>query len=251
MPMVSLDGKVAIVTGASKGIGAAIAKGLAQAGAKVVVNYHSDLEGAERAIEAIKAGGGKAVAVKADVSKASEAQSLFDSAIKAFGRLDVLVNNAGVYRFEPFEAVTEAEFHRIYNTNVLGPLLTMQEAIKRFGPDGGAIINIATTGISTTAPMSSTYTSSKAALVSISRVLAKEFGPRKIRVNVVAPGATETEGAHAIGVLDGPMVRQLVAGTPLGRLGQPEDMVGPVVFLASDAAHWVTGEVLFASGGSR
>jgi 3-oxoacyl-[acyl-carrier protein] reductase len=164
---------------------------------------------------------------------------------------DILVNNAGVYRFEPIEAVTEEEFHRIYNTNVLGALLTMQEAIKRFGPDGGTIINIATAGISTTAPMSSVYTSSKSALVTLSHVLAKELGPRNIRVNVVAPGATETEGAHAIGVLEGPMVKQLVDGTPLGRLGQPEDIVGPVVFLASSDAHWVTGEVLFASGGSR
>jgi 3-oxoacyl-[acyl-carrier protein] reductase len=243
--------KVAIVTGASKGIGAAIAKGIAQAGAKVVANYASDHPGAEKTVAAIRAAGGQAVAVKADVSKSSDVQELFEQTIRTFGRLDILVNNAGVYRFEPIEAVTEVEFHRIYNTNVLGALLTMQEAIKRFGPDGGIIINIATAGISTTAPMSSVYTSSKSALVTISHVLAKELGPRNIRVNVVAPGATETEGAHAIGVLEGPMVKQLVDGTPLGRLGQPEDIVGPVVFLASSDAHWVTGEVLFASGGSR
>ena len=245
-----LHDKVAIVTGASKGIGAAIAKGIAQAGAKVVANYASDRPGAEKVVAAITTAGGQAVAVKADVSKSSDVQELFEQTIRTFGRLDILVNNAGVYRFEPIEAVTE-EFHRVYNTNVLGALLTMQEAIKRFGPDGGTIINIATAGISTTAPMSSVYTSSKSALVTLSHVLAKELGPRNIRVNVVAPGATETEGAHAIGVLEGPMVKQLVDGTPLGRLGQPEDIVGPVVFLASSDAHWVTGEVLFASGGSR
>jgi 3-oxoacyl-[acyl-carrier protein] reductase len=246
-----LHDKVAIVTGASKGIGAAIAKGMAKAGANVVVNYASDRSGAEKAVAAITAAGGKAVAVKADVSKSADVKELFEQTIRTFGRLDILVNNAGVYRFEPIEAVTEEEFYRIYNTNVLGAILTMQEAIKHFAPEGGAIINIATAGVSSTLPMSSVYTSSKSALVALSSVLAKELGPRNIRVNVVAPGATETEGAHAIGVLGGPMVKQLVDGTPLGRLGQPEDMVGPVVFLASSDAHWVTGEVLFASGGSR
>jgi 3-oxoacyl-[acyl-carrier protein] reductase len=246
-----LHDKVAIVTGASKGIGAAIAKGMAKAGANVVVNYASDRSGAEKAVAAITAAGGKAVAVKADVSKSADVKELFEQTIRTFGRLDILVNNAGVYRFEPIEAVTEEEFHRIYNTNVLGAILTMQEAIRRFAPEGGAIINIATAGVSSTLPMSSVYTSSKSALVELSSVLAKELGPRNIRVNVVAPGATETEGVHAIGVLGGPMVKQLVDGTPLGRLGQPEDMVGPVVFLASSDAHWVTGEVLFASGGSR
>jgi len=246
-----LHDKMAIVTGASKGIGAAIAKGMAKAGANVVVNYASDRSGAEKAVAAITAAGGKAVAVKADVSKSADVKELFEQTIRTFGRLDILVNNAGVYRFEPIEAVTEEEFHRIYNTNVLGAILTMQEAIKHFAPEGGAIINIATAGVSSTLPMSSVYTSSKSALVALSSVLAKELGPRNIRVNVVAPGATETEGAHAIGVLGGPMVKQLVDGTPLGRLGQPQDMVGPVVFLASSDANWVTGEVLFASGGSR
>jgi 3-oxoacyl-[acyl-carrier protein] reductase len=246
-----LHDKVAIVTGASKGIGAAIAKGMAKAGANVVVNYASDRSGAEKAVAAITAAGGKAVAVKADVSKSADVKELFEQTIRTFGRLDILVNNAGVYRFEPIEAVTEEEFHRIYNTNVLGAILTMQEAIKHFAPEGGAIINIATAGVSSTLPMSLVYTSSKSALVALSSVLAKELGPRNIRVNVVAPGAPETEGVHAIGVLGGPMVKQLVDGTPLGRLGQPEDMVGPAVFLASSDAHWVTGEVLFASGGSR
>jgi 3-oxoacyl-[acyl-carrier protein] reductase len=249
--MTRLDGKVALVTGASKGIGAAIAEGLARAGAKVAVNYASDRAGAERVVSAIVAGGAGAIAVGADVSKQEQVRRLFADVVRAFGRLDVLVNNAGIYRFEPFEAVTEAEFRRIYDTNVLGPILTMQEAIKHFGTDGGSIVNIATAGISGTPPMTSTYCSSKGALVTLSRVLAKELGPRRIRVNVVAPGATETEGANAIGVLEGDMVKKLVAGTPLGRLGQPGDIAGPVVFLASDDASWVTGEVLFASGGSR
>jgi 3-oxoacyl-[acyl-carrier protein] reductase len=249
--LANLHDRVAIVTGASKGIGAAIAKALAQAGAKVVVNYASDRAGAEQVVAAIKAAGGHAVAVRADVAKSSDVRALFEETIRAFAQLDILVNNAGVYRFEPIESVTEEEFHRIFNTNVLGAVLTMQEAIRHFGQQGGNIINIASGGISSTEPMSSIYTASKGALVTLSSVLAKELGPRNIRVNVVAPGATETEGAHAIGVLGGPMVARLIAGTPLGRLGQPEDIVGPVVFLASDDAHWVTGEVIFASGGSR
>jgi 3-oxoacyl-[acyl-carrier protein] reductase len=249
--LANLHDRVAIVTGASKGIGAAIAKALAQAGAKVVVNYASDRAGAEQVVAAIKSAGGHAVAVRADVTKFSDVRALFEETIRAFAQLDILVNNAGVYRFEPIESVTEEEFHRIFNTNVLGAVLTMQEAITHFGQQGGNIINIASGGISSTEPMSSIYTASKGALVTLSSVLAKELGPRNIRVNVVAPGATETEGAHAIGVLGGPMVARLIAGTPLGRLGQPEDIVGPVVFLASDDAHWVTGEVIFASGGSR
>src|SRR5258707_15697721 len=182
-----LSDKVAIVTGASKGIGAAIAKGIAQAGAKVVANYASDHPGAEKTVAAIRAAGGKAVAVKADVSKSADVKELFEQTIRTFGRLDILVNNAGVYRFEPIEAVTEEEFYRIYNTNVLGEILTMQEAIKHFAPEGGAIINIATAGISSTLPMSSVYTSSKSALVALSSVLAKELGPRNIRVNAPAP----------------------------------------------------------------
>lgn len=249
--MYTLESKVAIVTGASKGIGAAIARGMAKAGAKVVVNYASDTGGAERTVRAIRSAGGEAIAVQADVSRSSAVRSLFERSRQAFGSLDILVNNAGIYRFESFESVTEEEFHRVYNINVLGCIFTMQEAIRHFGTKGGNIINIASGGISTTSPMSATYTSSKSALVTMSRVLAKELGPRGIRVNVVAPGATETEGAHAVGVMGGPMIEKLVAGTPLGRLGQPEDIVGPVVFLASDAANWVTGEVLFASGGSR
>ncbi len=248
--MTILDGRVAIVTGASKGIGAAIAVGMARAGARVMVNYASDLIGAERVVSEIVAGGGEARAVQADVSKAEQVKVLVAATIECFGRLDILVNNAGVFRFEPFEEATEEEFHRVYNTNVLGALLMMQAASPHLR-EGGAIINIATGGISTTSPGGAVYTSSKAALVTMSQVVAKELGARGIRVNVVCPGATETEGAHAIGVIGGPMVQKLVEGTPLGRLGQPKDIVGPVVFLASNDADWVTGEVLFASGGSR
>jgi 3-oxoacyl-[acyl-carrier protein] reductase len=248
--MAVLDGRIAVVTGASKGIGAAIARGLALAGAKVVVNYASDRAGAERVAGEITAAGGDARTFAADVSKANQAHALVSAALDRYGQLDVLVNNAGVFRFEPFEQATEEEFHRVYNINVLGALLMMQAASPHLRR-GGAIVNIATGGISTTAPGSAVYTSSKAALVSMSRVVAKELGPRGIRVNVVCPGATETEGAHAQGLIGGPMVQRLVDNTPLGRLGKPEDIIGPVVFLASDAAHWVTGDVLFASGGSR
>ncbi|WP_024519642.1 glucose 1-dehydrogenase [Bradyrhizobium sp. Tv2a-2] len=248
--MIRLDGKVAVVTGASKGIGAALAKGLAQAGARIIVNYASDKAGAARVVSEIVALGREALLFGADVSQAEQARALVAAAVERYGQLDILVNNAGVFRFEPFEDATESEFHRIYNTNVLGALLTMQEA-SRHMHRGGTIINIATGGISTLSPGSAIYTSSKAALVTMSRVIAKELGTRGIRVNVVCPGATETEGAHALGVIDGPMVKKLVDNTPLGRLGQPEDMVGPVLFLASKDAHWVTGEVLFASGGSR
>jgi 3-oxoacyl-[acyl-carrier protein] reductase len=248
--MTRLKGKVAIVTGASKGIGAALAVGMGRAGAKVVVNYASDPAGAKRVVSEIVAAGGEARSIEADVSKAEQVHGLVAAAIEGFGQLDILVNNAGVFRFEPFEEATEGEFHRIYNTNVLGALLMMQAASPHLR-QGSGIINIATGGISTTSPGGAVYTSSKAALVTMSQVVAKELGPRGIRVNIVCPGPTETEGAHALGVIGGPMVQKLIEGTPLGRLGQPEDIVGPVVFLASNDAHWVTGEVLFASGGSR
>lgn len=249
--MSKLSNKVAIVTGASKGIGAAIAKGMAQEGAKVVVNYASDQEGAEKVVRSIRGAGGEANAIRADVSKQADVVSLFENTRDLFGSLDVLVNNAGIYRFEPFESITEAEFHRIYHTNVLGCILTMQEALKYFGAAGGSIINIATVDISAGTPSTSLYTSSKGALVAMSKVLAKELGPRGIRVNVVAPGATETEGTHAIGVLTDAVIDKIIAGTPLGRLGQPDDVVGPVVFLSSEEAQWVTGQIVFATGGSR
>lgn len=246
-----LDNKIVVVTGASKGIGAAIAKGIAREGAKVVVNYASDQASAESVVRYIRSMGGEAEPIRADISRQAEVASLFAQARDLFGRLDVLVNNAGVYRFEPFESVTEVEFHRIYRTNVLGSILTMQEALKYFGPDGGNIINIATVDISSATPSTSLYASSKGALVAMSKVLARELGPRGIRVNVVAPGPTQTEGTHALGVLDQATVEKLVANTPLGRLGQVDDIVGPVVFLASDESRWITGQVLFSTGGSR
>jgi 3-oxoacyl-[acyl-carrier protein] reductase len=248
--MPDLTGKVAVVTGASKGIGSAVAKALAAAGAKLVVNYASDRSGAEQVVSEIQARGGQALPCAADVSEANQAAALIDAAVTSFGQLDILVNNAGVYRLAPFEQITENDFRRIYDTNVLGPLLTMQAASPHLR-EGGAIINIATNGVSTRSPGGSVYTSSKAALITMSQVIAKELGPRGIRVNVVCPGATDTEGVRAQGLIDGAVVQRLVANTPLGRMGKPDDIADPVVFLASNAARWITGEVLFASGGSR
>jgi 3-oxoacyl-[acyl-carrier protein] reductase len=246
-----LNGKVALVTGASKGIGAGIAKGLAQAGAAVVVNYASSKEGADRVVAEIGNKGGKAIAVKGDISKAAEVKQLFQEAIKAFGALDVLVNNAGVYSFGPLESATEEEFHRQFNTNVLGLILATQEAVKIFAEKGGSIINIGTAASQTGAPNMVLYLATKSAVDSVTRVLSKELGPRKIRVNSINPGGTETEGAHALGVIGSDFQKQLIAKTPLGRFGQPEDMAHIAVFLASDASEWLTGEILHASGGAR
>src|SRR6184192_3746365 len=238
-----LSGKVAVVTGASKGIGAAIAKGLGAAGAAVVVNYASSKEGADRVVAEI--------AGKGDVSKAADVKRLFAETKKAFGAPDVLVNNAGIYAFEPLENVTEDEFHREFNTNVLGPILTIQEALKHFGPEGGSVINISSVASTSAPPNSVVYSATKGAVDSIARVLGKELGARKIRVNTIAPGGVETEGAHRIGVIGSDFEKQIVAGTPLGRLGQPEDIAKVAVFLASDNARWLTGERITASGGFR
>jgi 3-oxoacyl-[acyl-carrier protein] reductase len=246
-----LNGKVALVTGASKGIGAGIAKGLAEAGAAVVVNYASSKEGADRVVAEIGSKGGKAIAVKGDISKAAEVKQLFQETIKAFGALDVLVNNAGVYSFGPLESATEDEFHRQFNTNVLGLILATQEAVKIFAEKGGSIINIGTAASQTGAPNMVLYLATKSAVDSVTRVLSKELGPRKIRVNSINPGGTETEGAHALGVIGSDFQKQLIAQTPLGRFGQPEDMAHIAVFLASDASEWLTGEILHASGGAR
>lgn len=246
-----LNGKVALVTGASKGIGAGIAKGLAEAGAAVVVNYASSKEGADRVVAEIGSKGGKAIAVKGDISKAAEVKQLFQETIKAFGALDVLVNNAGVYSFGPLESATEDEFHRQFNTNVLGLILATQEAVKNFAEKGGSIINIGTAASQTGAPNMVLYLATKSAVDSVTRVLSKELGPRKIRVNSINPGGTETEGAHALGVIGSDFQKQLIAQTPLGRFGQPEDMAHIAVFLASDASEWLTGEILHASGGAR
>ena len=249
--MGTLSGKVALVTGASKGIGAGIAKALAGEGAAVVVNYASSKEGADRVVAEIARKGGKAVAVKCDIAKTAQVKELFLETIKAFGALDVLVNNAGVYSFGPLESATEEEFHRQFNTNVLGLILTTQEAVKLFPNRGGSIINIGTAASQSGAPNMVLYLATKSAVDSVTRVLSKELGPRNIRVNSINPGGTDTEGAHALGVIGSDFQKQLVAQTPLGRFGQPEDIAHIAVFLASDASGWLTGEILHASGGVR
>ena len=247
--MSRLTGKVAIVTGASKGIGAGIAKRLGVEGAAVVVNYSSSREGAERVVAEITGKGGKAVAVQGDVSYAEDVRRLFEEAKKAFGSLDVLVNNAGVFEFEPIEEVTEQEFHREFNTNVLGPILTIQQALKHFGPDGGSVINISSIASENPVPNSLVYSATKSAVDSITRVLSKELGARKIRVNTIAPGGVETEGVHRIGLIGSDFQKQMVEATPLGRFGQPEDIAQVAVFLASEDSRWLTGERIAASGG--
>ncbi len=249
--MSELTGKVAIVTGASKGIGAGIAKGLGAAGAAVVVNYASSKEGADRVVAEITGKGGKAIAVQGDVSKAADVKRLFAETKRAFGAPDVLVNNAGIYAFEPLEAVTEDEFHRQFNINVLGPILTTQEALKHFGLDGGSVINISSVVSTNATPNTVVYSATKGAVDSIARVLGTELAARKIRVNTIAPGGVETEGVHSIGVIGSDFEKQIVAQTPLGRLGQPDDIARVAVFLASDNARWLTGERITASGGLR
>ena len=248
--MSKLKGKVAVVTGASKGIGAAIAKALAAEGASVVVNYASSKAGAEKIVAAITAAGGKAVAVGGDVSKAAEAQGIIAAAIKNYGRLDILVNNSGVYEFAPIEAVTEDSFHRMFNINVLGVLLTTQAAVKHLGV-GGSIINIGSGVSRITPPNSAVYSATKGAVDVITGVLARELGPKKIRVNSINPGIVETEGTHAAGFIGSEFEKGVVAQTPLGRTGQPGDIAPVAVFLASDDSAWLTGEQLLATGGIR
>jgi len=248
--MNKLSNKVAIVTGASKGIGAAIAKSLAAAGASVVVNYASSKAGADKVVDEIYKAGGNAIAVHGDVSKAAEAQGIIDAAIKKYGRLDILVNNSGVYEFGLIEAITEEQFHRHFNVNVLGLLLTTQAAAKHLG-DGGSVINISSGVTTITPPNSVVYTATKGAVDAITGVLAKELGPRKIRVNSINPGPVETEGTHAAGVIGSDFEKVLVAQTPLGRIGQPGDIASIAVFLASDDSGWLTGEALLATGGLR
>jgi 3-oxoacyl-[acyl-carrier protein] reductase len=247
--MGKLAGKVAVVTGASKGIGAGIAKGLAAEGASVVVNYSTSKEGADRVVQEITRGGGKAIAVQGDMSKSADVKRLFTETKKAFGSVNILVNNAGVYQFDPLENVTEEEFHREFNTNVLGPILTTQESVKQFGPEGGSIINISSVVSSNPPAMGLVYAATKSAVDSLTRSLAMELGPRKIRVNTIAPGGVETEGVHQAGIIGSDFEKQMVTNTPLGRLGQPEDIARVAVFLASDDAEWVTGERIMVSGG--
>jgi 3-oxoacyl-[acyl-carrier protein] reductase len=246
-----LAGKVAIVTGASKGIGASIAKHLAAEGAAVVVNYSSSKEGADSVVAEITKNGGKALALQANVAKHSELQQLFAETKKAFGKLDILINNAGVYEFLPLEAVTEEHFHRHFNLNVLGLILASQEAAKHFGPAGGSIVNISSIASTYTPPNSVVYSATKAAVDAVTKVLSKELGPRKIRVNAVNPGMVETEGVHAGGLAESDFRKQFESQAPLGRIGQPEDVAPAVVFFASPDAAWITGETLLIAGGFR
>ena len=246
--MSKLAGKVAVVTGASKGIGAAIAKSLASEGASVVVNYASSKSGADAVVSDITAAGGRAVAVHGDVSKAAEAQGIIDSAVKNFGRLDILVNNSGVYEFSPIETFTEQHYTKIFNVNVLGVLLTTQAAVKHLS-EGSSIINIGSVVSSRTPPNSAVYTGTKGAVDAITGVLAKELGPKKIRVNSINPGMVETEGAHAAGFIGSPFEAGAVAQTPLGRIGQVDDIASVATFLASNDSKWVTGELIRVGGG--
>lgn len=249
--MSKLKGKVAIVTGGSKGIGAAIAKGLAAEEAAVVVNYVSSQEDADRVVAEIISKGGKAIAVKADVTRVADVQQLFTAANKAFGTVNILVNNAGVYAFGPLAVITTEEYRRQFDTNVLSVILATQAFEQQYQSGGASVINIATAGISMNSPMTSLYAATKSAVASITTTLSKELAPKQIRVNAIAPGIVETEGLHAMGVMGTEMETHFVAQTPLGRMGQPADIAAVAVFLATEDARWITGDVLFVSGGMR
>ena len=249
--MSKLQGKVAVVTGASKGIGAEIARDLAAAGAKVVVNYASSREGADKVVADIAAKGGNAIAVQGDVAKIADVERLFAETKKAYGQVDILVNNAGVYSFSPLEDITADDFHRHFNINVLGLLQATREALKVFNPAGGNVINIGSTITSINPPNTVVYTATKGAVDSITAVLAKELAPRKIRVNSINPGGVETEGTITAGVIGSDWEKELVADTPLGRIGKVTDIAPLATFLASDDSGWLTGELLTASGGLR
>jgi 3-oxoacyl-[acyl-carrier protein] reductase len=249
--MAKLEGKVAIVTGASKGIGASIARHLAAEGASVVVNYASSKAGADRVVAEIAAKGGKAVAVQADLARQDDVQRLFAESKKAFGRLDILINNAGIYEFAPLENITPEHFHKMFDLNVLGLLLATQEAVKQIGPEGGSIVNISSVVSTLAFPNAAVYSGTKAAVDAVTRSLAKELGPRKIRVNSINPGMVETEGTHSGGITDSDMRKQTEAMTPLGRIGQPQDIAPAAVFLASSDSAWITGETFYISGGMR
>ena len=246
-----LAGRVAVVTGASKGIGASIAQALAEEGASVVVNYSSSKRDAERVVAEIAADRGQAIAVQGDVSNAADIERLFAEAKRAFGRLDILVNNAGVYEFAPLEQVTEEHFHKHFNLNVLGLLLATREAVRHMGPEGGSVINLSSVASSMRMPNAAVYAASKAAVEAITGVLAKELGPRKIRVNAISPGMIATEGSRAGGLVGGDFQRAVEAQAPLGRMGQPDDIAPTAVFLASSDSKYMTGETLLVSGGLR
>jgi 3-oxoacyl-[acyl-carrier protein] reductase len=248
--MSKLKGKVAIVTGASKGIGAAIAKALGAEGASVVVNYASSKAGADAVVTEITQAGGKAVAVGGSVADAAAAQALVDAAIKHYGKLDILVNNAGIYEFAPIEEISAEHYHKQFNVNVLGLLQTTQAAVKHLG-EGASIINVGSLVTRIVPPNTVVYTATKGAVDAITGVLSKELGPRKIRVNALNPGMVETEGTHAAGAIGGDFEQYALASTPLGRIGQPNDIASVAVFLASDDSYWLSGERLYAGGGAR
>lgn len=248
--MSKLKGKVAIVTGASKGIGAAIAKALAAEGAAVVVNYASSKAGADAIVSEITKAGGKAVAVGGSVADATTGQALVDAAIQHYGKLDILVNNAGVYEFAPVEEISAEHYHKQFNVNVLGLLQTTQAAVKHLG-EGASIINVGSLVTRIVPPNTVVYTATKGAVDAITGVLSKELGPRKIRVNALNPGMVETEGTHAAGAIGGDFEQYALASTPLGRIGQPDDIASVAVFLASDDSYWLSGERLYAGGGAR
>ena len=249
--MSKLENKVAIVTGASKGIGASIAKHLAAEGAAVVVNYASSKKGADQVVAEITRTGGRAIAVQADVADQADVVRLFAETRAAFGRLDILVNNAGIYEFSPLDGVTEAHFHKQFDVNVLGLLLASKEAVKYFDAAGGSIVNVSSGASTLTPPNTSVYSATKAAVDAITRSLAKELGPRNIRVNAINPGMVETEGVHTAGFMESDFRKGLEAQTPLGRIGQPQDIAPAAVFLASGDAGWITGETLLVGGGLR
>ncbi len=246
-----LEGKVAIVTGASKGIGAAIAKQLAAEGAAVVVNYSTSRKGADQVVSDIAAAGGKAVAAQGNVALKSDTERLASEAVKAFGKLDILVNNAGIYEFAPLEEINEMHFHKQFDTNVLGLILMTQSAVKRFGAEGGSIVNIGSVVTTATPPASAVYTGTKAAVDVVTQVLAKELGARKIRVNSIKPGMVDTEGFRAAGIAESDMRKEVEQKTPLGRIGQPEDIAMVAAFYASEDSRWITGETINVAGGMR
>jgi 3-oxoacyl-[acyl-carrier protein] reductase len=246
-----LSGKVAVVTGASKGIGASIAVHLAAEGAAVAVNYSSSREGAQRVVDEIVRKGGRAVAIQANIAREADIQRLFAEAMKAFGRLDILVNNAGIYEFTPLQEVTAEHFHKMFDLNVLGLILASKEAVRHIGPAGGSIVNISSVASTARLPAAAVYSATKAAVDAVTRSLASELGPRNIRVNSINPGMVETEGVHAAGIAESDFRKQIEAQTPLGRIGQPRDIAPAAVFLASPDSAWITGETLYISGGQR
>lgn len=246
-----LAGKVAIVTGASKGIGASIAKHLAAEGAAVIVNYSASKEGADRVVDDITAKGGRAIAVKADVTKQDEIAHLFAETQNAFGKLDILVNNAGMYEFASVETITDEHFSRLFDLNVLGLIRASREAVKHFGPEGGSIVNISSIVSTLSPPYASVYSASKAAVDAVTKSLAKELGRRRIRVNAINPGYVQTEGFYAAGLAESDITKFVESQTPLGRLGRPEDIAPAAVFFASSDSSWISGETLLIAGGFR